>query len=96
MLRVFGSGAQDCDGVTRRSFLQAGMLGVGGLALPELLQASCRGGDGRRRQQAERHPVLAQRRARAHGDLGPQARRPARLPRPVRRHPHERARSALR
>ena len=36
MLRVFGGGARDCDGVTRRSFLQAGMLGLGGLALPDL------------------------------------------------------------
>src|SRR5690348_6184952 len=31
MLRVFGSSARDCDGSTRRSFLQAGMLGVGGM-----------------------------------------------------------------
>jgi Protein of unknown function (DUF1501) len=38
MLRVFGSGARDCDGITRRSFLQAGMLGLGGLALPDLLR----------------------------------------------------------
>ena len=43
MLRVFGSGAQDCDGITRRSFLQAGMLGVGGLALPELLRLRAAG-----------------------------------------------------
>jgi uncharacterized protein (DUF1501 family) len=33
MLRIFGGGGRDCDGVTRRSFLQAGVLGVGGLAL---------------------------------------------------------------
>jgi hypothetical protein len=43
MLRVFGSGAKDCDGITRRSFLQAGMLGIGGLALPELLRLRAAG-----------------------------------------------------
>src|SRR3954451_15236989 len=43
MLRVFGSGAQDCDGITRRSFLQAGMLGVGGPALPDLLRLRAAG-----------------------------------------------------
>ena len=43
MLRVFGSGAQDCDGITRRSFLQAGVLGVGGLALPDLLRLRAAG-----------------------------------------------------
>ncbi len=35
MLRIFGGAARDCDGVTRRSFLQAGVLGLGGLALPD-------------------------------------------------------------
>ena len=43
MLRVFGSGARDCDGITRRSFLQAGILGVGGLVLPELLMLRATG-----------------------------------------------------
>ena len=38
MLRIFGESARDCDGVTRRSFLQAGALGLGGLALPDLLR----------------------------------------------------------
>jgi hypothetical protein len=38
MLRVFGGGARDCDGITRRSFLQAGVLGLGGLAVPDLLR----------------------------------------------------------
>ncbi len=38
MLRIFGGGARDCDGVTRRSFLQAGVLGLGGLAVPDLLR----------------------------------------------------------
>ena len=52
MLRVFGGGARDCDGVTRRSFLQAGVLGLGGLALPDLLRLRAEGSadasDGRR------------------------------------------------
>src|SRR3954447_8740552 len=43
MLRIFGGGARDCDGVTRRSFLQAGVLGLGGLALPELLRLRAEG-----------------------------------------------------
>ena len=46
MLRIFGGSARDCDGVTRRSFLQAGVLGLGGLALPELLRLRARGGGG--------------------------------------------------
>src|SRR5262245_65912895 len=43
MLRIFGGGARDCDGVTRRSFLQAGVLGLGGLALPDLLRLRAAG-----------------------------------------------------
>ncbi|WP_435010168.1 DUF1501 domain-containing protein [Tundrisphaera lichenicola] len=43
MFRVFGSGARDCDGLTRRSFLQAGVLGLGGLALPDLLRLRASG-----------------------------------------------------
>jgi hypothetical protein len=38
MFRVFGGSARDCDGITRRSFLQAGVLGLSGLALPDLLR----------------------------------------------------------
>src|SRR5947209_277925 len=33
-----GSTSQDCDGLTRRDFLRAGMLGLGGLSLPWLLR----------------------------------------------------------
>jgi hypothetical protein len=43
MLRVFGGGVRDCDWVTRRSFLQAGVLGLGGLALPDLLRLRAEG-----------------------------------------------------
>src|SRR4051812_34561870 len=38
MLTIFGGGARDCDGITRRSFLRAGVLGLGGLTLPDLLR----------------------------------------------------------
>ncbi len=34
-----------CDGHTRRSFLRAGFLGLGGLTLPQLLQARARIGE---------------------------------------------------
>jgi hypothetical protein len=33
MLRVVGGAGSDCAGITRRSFVQAGVLGLGGLAL---------------------------------------------------------------
>ena len=92
MLKVFGGGARDCDGVTRRSFLQAGMLGLGGLALPDLLRIRARAARERRQRGQERHPVLAQRRPWPHGDLGPQARRTGRIPRPVRRDRNQRPR----
>lgn len=42
MFKVTGSASLDCDGLTRRSFLQAGVLGLGGLTLSQFsqLQAS--------------------------------------------------------
>ncbi len=40
MLTLFSSRrARDCDGATRRDFLKVGSLGLGGLALPDLLRA---------------------------------------------------------
>jgi hypothetical protein len=39
-------GRRRCDGVSRRSFLKAGALGFGGLALPELLRAESAAGIG--------------------------------------------------
>ncbi len=40
MLKIYGqSSGKLCDGLTRREFLQVGALGMGGIALPELLQA---------------------------------------------------------
>ena len=38
------SGARFCDGVSRRSFLKVGALGMGGLALPQLLKAEAAAG----------------------------------------------------
>ncbi len=39
MLTVLGTPARYCDGLSRRSFLKAGALGVGGLTLPNLMRA---------------------------------------------------------
>src|SRR5690349_11766071 len=39
MLTILGDPVRFCDGVSRRSFLKIGALGLGGLALPGLLKA---------------------------------------------------------
>jgi hypothetical protein len=39
MLEIRGRTIRLCDGTTRRSFLKVGSLGIGGLALPEVLRA---------------------------------------------------------
>src|SRR5262245_53369900 len=39
MFKILGGTGSDCTGATRRSFLQAGVLGVGGLALGDYLRA---------------------------------------------------------
>jgi uncharacterized protein (DUF1501 family) len=46
MLKIVGGSASDCSGVTRRNFLQAGVLGLGGLSLADLgrLRAAAPGG----------------------------------------------------
>src|SRR6516162_2304195 len=36
MLKIRGGAATDCSGITRRNFLQAGVLGLGGLSLADL------------------------------------------------------------
>jgi uncharacterized protein (DUF1501 family) len=38
MLRILGSAARHCDGISRRSFLRAGLLGLGGLTLAHLFR----------------------------------------------------------
>ena len=62
MLSIPGSGARDCDGVTRRSFVQAGVLGLGGLAWPDLLRmravASAVGAAGQIRECAGKSVIL--------------------------------------
>jgi len=47
MLTILGNKIQFCDGLSRRSFLKIGALGMGGLALPELLRAEAGLGTGR-------------------------------------------------
>ena len=48
MLTIPGPAKQFCDGVSRRTFLRIGGLGMGGLALPQLLRAESEaGGNGR-------------------------------------------------
>src|SRR5947207_11654870 len=43
MLNMWGSRTgTNCDGSTRRDFLKAGALGMGGLMLPDLLRARAR------------------------------------------------------
>ena len=44
MLTIYGQKARFCDGVSRRNFLRIGALGLGGLALPHLLQAEAAAG----------------------------------------------------
>ncbi len=44
MLTINGNKSQFCDGVSRRNFLRIGALGLGGLALPQLLQAESQSG----------------------------------------------------
>src|SRR6185295_4068269 len=44
MLTIYGKSPRFCDGVSRRNFLKIGALGLGGLALPQLLQAESQSG----------------------------------------------------
>ncbi|MFN4260018.1 MAG: DUF1501 domain-containing protein [Gemmataceae bacterium] len=44
MFTLYGPAHRFCDGLTRRSFLKIGGLAMGGLALPQLLQAEERAG----------------------------------------------------
>ena len=44
MLTIHGKASRFCDGISRRNFLKIGALGLGGLALPQLLQAEARSG----------------------------------------------------
>jgi uncharacterized protein (DUF1501 family) len=44
MLTIFGKPYRHCDGITRRHFLTAGALGLGGLTLADLLRAEAAAG----------------------------------------------------
>jgi hypothetical protein len=44
MIRVTGRAASDCEGWTRRNFVQAGVLGVGGVTLPQVLAGLAQAG----------------------------------------------------
>jgi hypothetical protein len=44
MLSIFGKSSRFCDGLSRRNFIKIGALGMGGLALPQLLQAESASG----------------------------------------------------
>src|SRR5262249_5831313 len=44
MLTIYGKPARFCDGLSRRTFLKVGALGLGGLALPQLLRAEAQSG----------------------------------------------------
>ena len=46
MLRLTGKPYRHCDGVTRRDFIAAGALTIGGLTLPDLLRAEASAGAG--------------------------------------------------
>jgi len=43
MFRVTGESGRDCEGWSRRNFVQAGLLGLGGLTLPQFLSAQASG-----------------------------------------------------
>ncbi|MFO0902063.1 MAG: DUF1501 domain-containing protein [Pirellulales bacterium] len=43
MIDLMGSGDRQCDGVTRRSFVRIGALGIGGLTLPNFLRMKAQG-----------------------------------------------------
>src|SRR6516165_12085336 len=44
VLTIYGQQHRFCDGISRRNFLKIGTLGLGGLALPQLLQAESQAG----------------------------------------------------
>jgi hypothetical protein len=44
MLTIYGRSSRFCDGISRRNFLKIGALGLGGLALPQLLEAEAQTG----------------------------------------------------
>ena len=47
MLRVTGTASRDCEGLTRRNFVEAGVLGLGGLSLPQFFALQSEAAPGR-------------------------------------------------
>lgn len=47
MLTIYGGTSRFCDGMSRRNFLRIGALGLGGLALPQLLRGEAESGVGK-------------------------------------------------
>lgn len=50
MFKVTGSASRDCEGLVRRSFVQAGVLGLCGLTLPQFLQMKAEASESTRRK----------------------------------------------
>ncbi len=44
MLTIYGKKARFCDGISRRNFLRIGALGLGGMAVPQILKAEAESG----------------------------------------------------
>ena len=56
MIRFIGAEQTPfCDGHTRRSFLEVGFLGLGGLALPQLLEARAQKGVAAKKNERHLH-----------------------------------------
>ncbi len=96
-MSLLDRGSAFCDGIARRGFLKAGVLGLGGLALPDILRARALAAKqdrqyGRDQRQAPRedlgHLHRAGRRAVAVRDLRPQTPGPGRVSRGLQRHRH--------
>src|SRR5437762_6421486 len=47
MLTIYGPRQRFCDGISRRSFLKIGALGLGGLTMPEIFRAEAQAGIGK-------------------------------------------------
>jgi len=56
MLRIHGASHRFCDGVSRRSFLQIGGLGIAGLSLANLMQAEALATNGAARSTISKNP----------------------------------------
>ena len=87
MLLVGRQTTHTCQTLDRRAFLQVGASSVLGLSLADLLRAGEKSGRNPGSREV-RHPAVALGRAEPARHLRPQAERPARIPRPVRHHPH--------